>query len=143
MGTTIDRRAYRQLMHSKQQGLFILQDQKLLPTGAAHLNVGLALSERLKDVGQHHRSERLESVFLSLISDECKELILDRLEILFDASSHTDVIRLLLKAGRNKRLFIVWPGVMQGCVLQYAEPTSEDYAVFDVSDYVDTYVVTK
>lgn len=143
MGMTIDRRAYRQLSRSQPQGLFVLQDQKLLPAAVAHLNVGLALSDRLKGFRSDLRCERVESEFLSLINDSCKELILDRVDILFDASWHLDVPRLLLKAGRNKRLFLVWPGTVRDSVLQYAESTADDYAVYDVSKYVDTYIVTK
>lgn len=143
MGITIDRRAYRQLSQSQPQGLFVLQDQKLLPAAAVHLNVGLELSERLKDFGQEQRSERVENEFLALINDSCKELILDRVDILFDASWQLDVPRLLLKAGRNKRLFLVWPGTIRDGVLQYAEPTAVDHAVYSTSKYVDTYIVTK
>lgn len=143
MGTTIDRRAYRQLSCSKPQGLFVLQDQKLLPAGVPHLNVGLALSERLKDIKQDQRGERVENELLALINDGCKELILERADILFDASWHMDVLRLLLKAGRNRKIYIVWPGNVLGCTLQYAEPTMKGYALYDVSKYVDTYIVSK
>ena len=143
MGMMIDRRDYRRLSHSQTQGLFILQDQKLLPDTVPYLNVGLELSDRLKGLDQDQRSERVENEFLALINDSYKELILDRVDILFDASWHLDVPRLLLKAGRNKRLFLVWPGTMRDGVLQYAEPTADDYAVYDVSKYVDTYSVAK
>ena len=143
MGSIIDRRAYRQSMHVQPQGLFIFRDQKLLPDGVPHLNVGLVLSERLKEIRKDERSEHIENEFMALITDGCKELILDRLDILFDVSWRMDVLRLLLKAARNKRLFVVWPGSVRGYTLQYAEPAAEDYAVYDVNDYVDTYIVAK
>ena len=143
MGTIIDRRAYKKSMHTQPQGIFIIRDPRLLPESVPHLNVGLALSERLKDIQKDQRGECIEGEFMALIKDECKELILDRLDILFDVSWRINVLRLLLKAGRNKRLFIVWPGTVRGSTLQYAEPKAEDYAIYDVNDYVDTYIVAK
>ena len=49
MGIVIDRRAFRQQRKTLFQGLFILESEKMLPADAERINLGLGLSQWMKD----------------------------------------------------------------------------------------------
>lgn len=143
MGTIIDRRAFRQSMRTVSQALFVLSDDRLLPADASKINLGLSLSEALMEQKNVEAQPLLAVILSALIPGDSKDVVLERIDILFDPRWELDVIRLLLSVGRNHRLYILWPGQINGNILQYAQPETDDYAIYDIGNYVDTYIVKK
>ena len=142
MGTLINRRVFKQLSDSLTQALFILPDAKSIPSGAVRLNVGLRLSESLYSLPAAMRAAKLEERFFMLMPQDI-DVELCRIDMLFDPVWHLNALRLFLAAGRNKRLYVVWPGKMNENILIYSQPGNADYAVYDVKSYIDTYVISK
>ena len=143
MGSMLDRKAYRATRQSASQGLFLLSDSSLLPKDICHVNIGLALAEQLNGMAPAERQDMLASSFSSILSGNGQDIVLEHIDILFDPQWEIDTLQFLLKAGRNKRLYIVWPGRLDITGLSYAEPDDADYHQYDYKNYIDTYAVMK
>lgn len=140
MGTAIDRRAYKQLVRTLPQALFILSDPKYIPAGIVSISIGILLSDTLQNVSETSRAERLEDCFNSILP-QIGDVSLCHIDILFDPAWYLDVLRLLQLAARNRLVYLVWPGTINGKVLSYAQPGFDDYKTFDINNYIDTYIV--
>ena len=143
MGIVIDRRAFRQQRKTLFQGLFILESEKMLPADAERINLGLGLSQWMKDIPEPDRSASLEKAFSSILADKPNDIILDRIDILFDPVWNCDIMKLLLSIGRNRRVYIVWPGFTNGETLSYSENGWPDGHSYNISLYIDLTFVKK
>lgn len=143
MGTAIDRKFFRTRRTAIPQALFFLQSDRLLPADATSVNLGIAIPEAMRNVPPAKRPQVLQSTVDRLLDAEPSDVILQRIDILFDPGWRIDALKLLLAVGRNRRLYVLWPGVINGNILQYAEPGRPDYKRFDLSGYVDAYIVMK
>jgi len=77
----------------------------------------------------------------SVVNEINGNLLLKNTDVLFNPDYGVDVIRLLLHIGRNRKLFVIWPGEVTSTRLTYSEPNRFDYGEYNINDYVDTYVV--
>ena len=143
MGSPIDRKFFRTRRMAILQALFFLQSERLLPADAAILNLGIAISEALRNVPAMKRPRALQSTVERLLSALPVEVVLRRVDILFDPAWRIDVLKFLLAVGRNRRLYILWPGTVSSTILEYSEPGRPDYCRYDISGYVDAYIVLK
>ena len=142
MGAQMDRRTFRAQRTAPEQALFILPEEKLAPRDAAPLNVGLALAEAMKAVPAAERPALMKEKLAGLLPFGA-DVALYRADILFDPMWQADVLGVLLGIGRNRRLYLVWPGNICGTMLEYASADHADYMSVDASRYIDTYVVSK
>ena len=143
MGTAIDRKFFRTRRTAIPQALFILQNERLLPADAENLNLGIAVPEAMQSVPAVKRPPALQSTVERMLSALPVDVVLRRIDILFDPAWHIDVMKFLLAVGRNRRLYILWPGTVSSTILEYSEPGRPDYCRYDISGYVDAYIVLK
>ena len=61
-------------------------------------------------------------------------MLLDNIELLFDASLALDPLRLLEEISRNWTLVVAWPGHVEGGWLIYARPGHPEYRRYPVGD---------
>lgn len=87
------------------------------------------------------RTMRLESSLLAVIGTFDDEPVIKEIDVLFNPSYQTDVLKLLISACRKKPFSIIWPGRYEDGRLYYAEEGYEDYKVYEVSNYDITVVI--
>ena len=143
MGSAIDRKFFRTRRTAIPQALFLLQSERLLPADAATLNLGVAVSEVMRTIPAARRPQALHSTVEQLLSTMPFDVVLRRVDILFDPAWRIDVLKFLLAVGRNRRLYILWPGTVSSSILEYSEPGYPDYCRYDISGYVDAYIILK
>ena len=99
------------------------------------INVNLELSRRMLDLTIRQRSLDAPK-FLAQILAESKEevVLLDNLEILFDAQLKLDPLRLLQGLSRNKTIVASWNGRVHNGHLTYATPDHPEYRSFSTQD---------
>lgn len=101
------------------------------------LNVNLALSQRMLELTKGQRARKVESLFERAVADVAQgSVVLDNLELLFDAALQVDPLRLLQKLSRNLLVVASWNGTHQGGVLTYAEPHHPEYRSYGDVDAV-------
>ena len=142
MGIVIDRRAYKLQRVMCAQALFVLENPKHLPTDVEIINLGLELSSLAKSVPRE-KLPSLTNVLEQLLSGKPTDIILDRIDILFDPVWNVDVLKLLLSVGRNRRLYIAWPGLMLGNILTYSEQGRPDWRACEINAYNDLFIIKK
>ena len=87
------------------------------------------------------RTMRLENSLLGVIGTFGDEPVIKEIDVLFNPSYQTDVLKLLISACRKKPFSIIWPGRYEDGRLYYAEEGYEDYKVYEVSNYDITVVI--
>jgi hypothetical protein len=114
-------------------------------TSAPLLNVSLELSKRLLELTERQRKLQASRVLGQLVSDAAAAseedvepgsgtVLLDNIELLFDASLALDPLRLLEEISRNWTLVVAWPGQVEGGWLLYARPGHPEYRRYPVGD---------
>ena len=97
-------------------------------TGAPLVNVNLELSRRMLELTARRRAlhpPRLLRGIIDNISGEA--VLLDNMEILFDAGLQQDPLRLLQGLSRNKTVVAAWNGAAAKGFLTYAAPAHPEY----------------
>lgn len=108
----------------KTQVLIQVADQ----IGCDVLNVNLALSHRMLDVPRGRRAKVADRIFREIITSQKDGVVLlDNLEVLFDARLQLDPLRLLQLASRNHMVVASWNGTLNDGLLSYAEPDHPEY----------------
>ncbi|MDP3058093.1 MAG: BREX-3 system P-loop-containing protein BrxF [bacterium] len=141
MGTVIKRRDFPAVIEQARQGVFILAPMVTVPLTAPVVNIGLMLGERMykADGSPVNIANELDAI----LGDEKRDITLANTDILFSPEYELDVVKLLLQVGRNQRLYMQWPGEINGEKLTYSEPGRFDFKEYNIKDYVDTYVVLR
>jgi hypothetical protein len=114
-------------------------------TDSRFLNVSLELSRSLLDLTERQRKLQASRVLGQLVSDAAAAseenvepgsgtVLLDNIELLFDASLALDPLRLLEEISRNWTLVVAWPGQVEGGWLLYARPGHPEYKRYPVGD---------
>ena len=111
-------------------------------TGAPFLNINLELSTRLLDVVEKQRPLRIQRVLDDIIGElGAQVVLLDNIEMLFDASLKQDPLRLLQAMSRNRTIVAAWNGTVGRGRLTYAVPGHPEYRHYPTDELV--IVVTK
>jgi hypothetical protein len=103
-------------------------------SGVHSINLGAALGRALAELPLQQRPLQVGAALRELCN-QCpldQTLILDRIEILFDASLQLNALELLKRQSLSRCVISAWPGTWQGGRLQYAQlghPEYRDYAV--------------
>lgn len=143
MGTIIKRRDFPKVIEQVQQGLFVLSTKVNVPVNVTFVNIGLILSERMYRSKADGSRVSIVDELDAILEEKQRDLALANIDILFSPEYELDVIKLLLQVGRNQRLYIQWPGNVNGEKLTYSEPGKFDFKEYNIKDYVDTYIVLR
>jgi len=107
-------------------------------TGAEPLNLGLDLGRRLVAVPPRERQLQAGSLLREIAGTQVRDdlLLIDNIELLFDASLALNPLDLLKRQAQARRVVAVWPAALRqsgtGPRLTYAElghPEYRDYAL--------------
>lgn len=100
--------------------------------GITPLYVGGALGRRLLPLSQRERQLQTGALFREVVDKNASgdPVLLDNLELLFDASLALNPVDLLRQRGHSRRVVAVWPGAYADGRLSYAQmghPEYQDY----------------
>ena len=100
------------------------------------INVGLCLSQELRQYSDKERLQFVESSLKRLIPDE-GTVLLDNTEILFQPELKLNVMRLILNLGRSRKdpVIISVAGIRQNGCLYFSEPPFSDNKQYDIHDF--------
>ncbi len=97
-------------------------------TEAPLINVNLELSRRLLQLPSSQRPRRAGPLLREILDETRSDLVLlDRLEILFDANLHQNPLRLLKDLSRQRTIVAAWRGFVDGGHIRYAEAGHPEY----------------
>ena len=98
---------------------------------AALINVNLELSRRLLALTARQRPLRVHPLLqLILAEHEPDVVLLDNIEILFDATLRQDPLRLLQGLSRNRKVVTAWTGYIENRHVHYAAPGHPEYRCY-------------
>lgn len=98
---------------------------------AALINVNLELSRRLLELAERQRPLRVHPLLqLVLAEHETDIVLLDNIEILFDAALRQDPLRLLQGLSRNRKIAAAWTGSIENRHVHYAAPGHPEYRCY-------------
>ena len=102
-------------------------------TGAPLINVGAELSCRLLDLTEWQRPIRAAPLLERIVAEtEGSVVLLDNLELLFDAALRQDPLRVLQSLSRKRTVVAAWSGSMEGGHVLYAVPEHPEYRRYPV-----------
>ena len=99
------------------------------------ISMNVTIARRLADISPSMRSMRLESCFVSALSDLPEGLVIRDIDVLFNPAYQVDVLALLVSAYRKHAFDLIWPGRFEDNELVYAEEGYPDYRAFDIDRY--------
>jgi len=99
------------------------------------INVNLELSRRMLDLTERQRALQLPRLFSDIVNaTQADVILLDNIEVLFDASLKQDPLRLLQGLSRNKTVVAAWSGSIIGEHMVYATPDHPEYKRYPLKD---------
>ena len=98
------------------------------------INVNSELSGRLLDMTDRQRTLHLHKLFEQIVSPGGNTVVLDNLELLFDAALKQDPLRLLQHISRNRNVVAAWNGCVNDGKLMYAEPGHPEYREYNAKE---------
>lgn len=101
--------------------------------GAPVINLNLEIARRLLDRSAQERRLAFPGV-LDDVFGQHEIVLLDHIEILFDAVLKQDPLRLLRGASRTRTLAVAWPGASEDGFLIYAVPGHPEHRRYARSD---------
>jgi len=106
-------------------------------TAALLVNVNLELSRRMLDLTERQRALQLPRLLAEIVGASAADVVLlDNIEILFDASLKQDPLRLLQGLSRNKTVVAAWSGTIDGEHMVYATPDHPEYKRYPLRDFL-------
>ena len=101
------------------------------------VNVNRELSRRLLDLTERQRTLRLPRLLHELVDEaDADVVLLDNLEVLFDAALKQDPLRLLQGLSRGRTLVASWNGAHDGRYMTYATPEHPEYRRYPVQGFL-------
>ena len=110
-------------------------------TGARLVNLNLELSRRMLDLTERERALRLPDLLKEVVGRDERLVLLDNIEILFDAALRQDPLRLLQGVSRNRTIIASWNGTLERGYLTYATPEHPEHRRYSRDDRGDLVVV--
>lgn len=102
-------------------------------SNVALINVNLELSRRLLDLTERQRRLRVQPLLeLVLAEHETNIVLLDNIEILFDATLRQDPLRLLQGFSRSRKVAAAWNGSIEDGHIHYAAPGHPEYRRYPI-----------
>jgi len=104
---------------------------------ASLINVNLELSRRMLDLTERQRTLQLPRILSDIVNlAKTDVILLDNIELLFDASLRQDPTRLLQGLSRNKTIVAAWSGSLMGENIVYATPDHPEYMRYPIKDFL-------
>lgn len=114
----------------------VLQEVKAR-TGAPLISISLELSKRMLDLTERQRILHIPRLLDEITSSATNEIILlDNLEILFDATLRQNPLQLLKNLSRNHTVVAAWNGSVENGYLTYAAPRHPEYRRYQMQDFL-------
>ena len=110
-------------------------------TGARLLNLNLELSRRMLDLTERERALRLPALLDEVVGRDDSLVLLDNIELLFDAALRQDPLRLLQGVSRNRTIVAAWNGTLENGYLTYATPEHPEHRRYSRDDRGDLVIV--
>jgi len=98
------------------------------------ININLALSTELLELGTKQRALALPELLAQIIDKTKPLVLLDNLEILFDKHLKQDALKLLQGLSRNSSVVASWNGRLIADKLIYAEAGHPEYRSYELTD---------
>jgi hypothetical protein len=114
----------------KTQALWRVSDR----TGLRCVNVNLELSLRLLNIPIKRRPRRVQPLLEDIASKNGHTVLLDNLELLFDASLEQDPLRCLELLSRRITVVAAWNGSVENRYLIYAALGHPQYRRWHIQD---------
>ena len=105
-------------------------------TGAPLLNLNLELSRRMLDLPECQRALQITKLVEEIVGSDESLVLLDNIEILFDATLKQDPLRLLQGVSRNRTVVAAWNGTLENGYLSYATPEHPEYQRYPTRELV-------
>jgi hypothetical protein len=103
--------------------------------GLQRINVGMQLAERLLELPTRQRSLRVGRILEDAVRETAEDVVLlDNLEILFEASLRQDPLRLIQGLSRTRTVVAMWSGNLEGGNLVYAVPGHPEYCNYPAAE---------
>ena len=97
-------------------------------TGAPLVNVNLEISRRLLDLTGRQRTLRTQRLLDGVAAEAGNDVVLlDNIELLFDATLRQDPLRLLQGLSRHRTVAVAWNGSIEDGHIHYAAPGHPEY----------------
>lgn len=104
-------------------------------TEAPMVNVNLELSRRMLELTERQRVLQLPRLLAEIVGASAAEVVLlDNIEVLFDASLKQDPLRLLQGLSRNRTVVAAWDGSIEAEYVVYATPDHAEYRRYPARD---------
>jgi len=110
-----------------------------LRVAAPLVNVNLELSRRMLDLTERQRLlelPRILSEIVDAVASNHDIVLLDNIEILFDASLKRDPLGLLQQLSRYKTVVAAWNGRIDDGYLVYAVPGHSEFRRYPLKDFL-------
>lgn len=99
------------------------------------INFNLALSKKMLELTERQRALKLPRLIDEIVKAADNDtVILDNIEILFDANLKQDPLRLLQGISRNRKVVSSWNGIIVHDRLTYAAPGHPEYRKYNIKD---------
>ena len=96
--------------------------------GAPLVNVNLDLSRRMFDLVERQRPPKVRRLLDRIVAERGSDVVLlDNIEILFDAALRQHPLRLLQDLSRSRVVVASWNGSVEGDHVRYAAPGHPEY----------------
>lgn len=104
------------------------------------INLNLELSRQMLELTERQRTLKLPKLLNEIIKTaDTDTILLDNIEILFDANLKQDPFRLLQSLSRNKSVISAWNGKIDQDRLTYSVPGHPEYRKYNVKDILVAY----
>ena len=101
--------------------------------GVPVINIGIELSRRLLDLTESLRPIRAAPLLERIVAGtEGDVVLLDNIELLFDADLRQDPLRVLQRLSRRRTVVAAWNGSMEDRHVLYAVPGHPEYRRYPV-----------
>lgn len=99
------------------------------------INFNLVLSKKMLELTERQRTLKLPGLLNEIIKTTDNDtILLDNIEILFDANLKQDPLRLLQSISRNRKVISSWNGIIDHDRLTYAVPGHPEYRKYNIKD---------
>ena len=96
--------------------------------GAPLVNVNLELSRSMLDLTERQRPHQVRRLLEGIVAEGGNDVVLlDNIEILFDAALQQHPLRLLQNLSRSRTVAAAWNGSVEGNHIHYAAPGHPEY----------------
>lgn len=99
------------------------------------ISINKMLAEKLVCCKVNRRTMRIDRFFNEILETLPVGSIIKEFEVMFNPQYKVDVLRIMELACKRRNYSIVWPGILKGNNLVYADYGYQDYKSYNITDY--------